>query len=153
MHEFSIAEAIAGQVTRYARPGARVRGVEIVVGALRGLDPEAMQMSWQAVTLGTPLEGAALEIESKAWAISCGTCGREWTSRVPFVTCECGNDAPDPHGTDELDLVALTIEDDDNLEEGPSSEDGAAAGDATRPDADSGPGGDATGRSPGAVAD
>jgi hydrogenase nickel incorporation protein HypA/HybF len=113
MHEFSIAEAIAGQVGRYSRPGARVREVEVVVGALRGLEPEALQMSWQAVTFETPLEGSALRIEQKPWTISCGRCGRGWTSPVPFVTCECGNETPDPHGTDELDLVAITVEDDE----------------------------------------
>jgi hydrogenase nickel incorporation protein HypA/HybF len=129
MHEFSIAEAIADQVARYARPGARVREVEIVVGALRGLEPEAMQMSWQAVTFETPLEGSVLTIESKPWTINCSSCGREWTSRVPFVTCECGNETPDPHGSDELDLVAITVEDDEPAEESPGDADAATIGD------------------------
>ena len=39
VHEFSIAEALAGQVRRHAPPSGRVRGVEISVGALRGLEP------------------------------------------------------------------------------------------------------------------
>ena len=113
MHEFSIADAIATQVARHARPGARVRDVEIVAGALRGIEPEALLMSWQAVTFETPLEGCTLTIEQKPWTIACGNCGRTWASPVPFVTCECGNDVPEPHGTDELDLVALTIEEDE----------------------------------------
>jgi hydrogenase nickel incorporation protein HypA/HybF len=142
MHEFSIAEAIAGQVARYSRPGARVREVEIVVGALRGLEPEAMQMSWQAVTFETPLEGSLLTIDSKPWTIKCGICGREWTSRVPFVTCECGNETPDPHGSDELDLVAITVEGDENGNDSPGDLAGTAA------DA-----GGATGASPAADAD
>jgi Zn finger protein HypA/HybF involved in hydrogenase expression len=50
VHEFSIAEALAGQVEKHARPGARVHAVEIVVGALRGIEPEALQMGWRAVT-------------------------------------------------------------------------------------------------------
>jgi hydrogenase nickel incorporation protein HypA/HybF len=150
MHEFSIAEAIAGQVARYARPGARVREVEIVVGALRGLEPEAMQMSWQAVTFETPLEGSVLTIESKPWTIDCGSCGREWTSRVPFVTCECGNETPDPHGSDELDLVAITVEDDEPdgdaaPGDGPGPADDAGSGDGAGPvaDADAATAGDA----------
>jgi hypothetical protein len=32
---------------------------------------------------------------------------------VPFVDCECGNSTPQPHGTDELDLVAITVDDED----------------------------------------
>jgi hydrogenase nickel incorporation protein HypA/HybF len=143
MHEFSIAEAIAGQVARYARPGARVREVEIVVGALRGLEPEALQMSWQAVTFETPLEGSVLTVDSKPWTISCATCGREWNSRVPFVTCECGNETPDPHGSDELDLVAITVEDDEPGED-------AAPGGGASPAAAAGSGG---GVAPAAVTD
>jgi hydrogenase nickel incorporation protein HypA/HybF len=138
MHEFSIAEAIAGQVARYARPGARVREVEIVVGALRGLEPEAMQMSWQAVTFETPLEGSVLTIESKPWTIDCGTCGREWSSRVPFVTCECGNETPDPHGSDELDLVAITVEDEEPDDGAPAAGTGPTADAGTATDEDGG---------------
>lgn len=113
MHEFSIAEALASQVDKHVRPGVRVRQVEIVVGALRGIEPEALQMGWQAVTMDTRMAGATLLIEQRPWAISCSVCGRAWTSPVPFVSCECGNQTPEPRGTDELDLVAVTIEDED----------------------------------------
>ena len=128
MHEFSIAEALAAQVQHYARPGARVREVEIVVGALRGLEPEALQMSWQAVTMETPLEGSVLAIEQRPWSIACPDCGRTWTSPVPFVACECGNETPDPHGTDELDLVAITIDDEPATEPPPGASPSAGGG-------------------------
>lgn len=133
MHEFSIAEALAAQVQHYARPGARVREVEIVVGAVRGLEPEALQMSWQAVTMETPLEGSVLTIDQRPWSIACPNCGRTWTSPVPFATCECGNETPDPHGTDELDLVAITVDDDEPANEPPpaappAAGDGAVVG-------------------------
>jgi Zn finger protein HypA/HybF involved in hydrogenase expression len=114
VHEFSIAEALAAQVEKHARPGARVHSVEIVVGPLRGIEPEALQMGWRAVTMETRMEGAALSIEQLPWAISCPACGRNWTSPVPFVSCECGNETPEPHGTDELDLVAITIDDEED---------------------------------------
>jgi hydrogenase nickel incorporation protein HypA/HybF len=112
VHEFSIAEALVVQVERHAAPGVRVREVEIVVGALRGLEPEALEMCWQAVTMETRLEGSVLKVEQRPWSLSCSQCGRTWTSPVPFVECTCGNPTPDPHGTDELDLVAITIDDD-----------------------------------------
>ncbi len=122
MHEFSIAEALAGQVRRHAPPGRRVRGVEIRVGALRGIEPEALQMGWQAVTAETALEGATLEIDSLPWTLDCRTCARSWTSDVPFVTCECGDSAPVPTGTDELDLVSLTVDADEPEEVGAASD-------------------------------
>jgi hydrogenase nickel incorporation protein HypA/HybF len=113
VHEFSIAEALRDQVLRFGPPDTHVSGVDIRVGALRGLEPEAMQMSWQAVTLGTPLEGAVLTIEQLPWTITCSLCGRSWESRVPFVSCECGNETPAPVGGDELDIVSLTVEEEE----------------------------------------
>lgn len=110
MHEFSIADALAGQVSRHA-PAGRVVSVELRVGALRGIEPEALRMCWDAVTHGTPLAGSSLEVETLPWALSCPACGRSWTSRVPFVTCACGDGGPIPTGGDELDLVAITVDD------------------------------------------
>jgi hydrogenase nickel incorporation protein HypA/HybF len=109
VHEFSIADALAGQVTRHAPPG-RVVCVSMRVGALRALEPEAMRMCWDAVTHDTRLAGSELEIESLPWTLVCGTCGRTWTSPEPFVTCECGNEAPVPTGSDELDLMSISVE-------------------------------------------
>ena len=113
VHEFSIAEALATQVLSYAPPGARLRGVEIRVGALRGLDGEAMQMAWEAVTFGTSMAGVVLEIDQRPWSITCSVCGREWTSPIPFVSCSCGNETPTPMGGDELDLLALTVDEEE----------------------------------------
>lgn len=124
MHEFSIAEALAGQVRRYAPPGRRVRRVEIRVGALQGLEPEALRMCWEAVTYETELAGSVLDLDLRPWSISCGACGRAWTSHVPFVTCACGNETPRPTGTDEMELVALTVEE---------PEDGSVEGEQSPP--------------------
>jgi hydrogenase nickel incorporation protein HypA/HybF len=116
VHEFSIAEAIAAQVLAYAPVGKRLRGVEIRVGALRGLDSEALQMAWEAVTFGTSLAGSVLEVDQRPWSITCSKCGREWTSEVPFVSCTCGNQSPSPTGGDELDLLSITVEEEDGEE-------------------------------------
>lgn len=110
MHEFSIAEAILTQVRRYTPDDALVRDVSIRVGALRGLEPEALQMSWTAVIAGTSIDGATLTVDQRPWTITCSTCGRSWTSEVPFVDCVCGNTTPAPTGGDELDLVSITVD-------------------------------------------
>jgi hydrogenase nickel incorporation protein HypA/HybF len=111
VHEFSIAEALATQVATYAPATGRIRIVEIRVGALRGLETESLAMCWQAVTGGTPLDGSTLEVEQLPWTLDCGMCGRTWTSPVPFVTCECGNESPAPTAGDELNLVAISYDD------------------------------------------
>ncbi len=110
MHEFSIAEALADQVKRHVPEGAKVHRVEIVVGALRGIEPEALQMSWQAVTLDTVLEGSLLLIERRPWTLTCPDCGRVWESDTPFEDCACGGTVARPEGTDELNLIAITVD-------------------------------------------
>jgi len=113
VHEFSIAEALAAQVQRHAPAAGRVREVEISVGALRGLEPEALRMCWEAVTHDTPIAGAILQVDLRPWSITCSSCGRTWTSPVPFVVCACGDPAPVPTAGDELNLVALTIDEEE----------------------------------------
>jgi len=113
VHEFSIAQALADQVRRHAPVTAKVREVEIRVGALRGLEPESLRLCWEAVTTGTSIAGSVLQVDLLPWSITCPSCGREWTSPVPFVTCTCGEANPTPHGGDELDLVSLTVNDEE----------------------------------------
>jgi len=109
VHEFSIADALAEQVARHAPPG-RVTRVEMRAGARRGLEPEAMHLCWQAVTAETPLAGSELVVELLPWTIACDACGRRWESPEAFVECACGNASPLPDGTDELRLVAISVE-------------------------------------------
>lgn len=113
MHELSIAASIAEQVERHVPEQSVVRTVEIRVGALRGLEPTSLELCWQAVTQESRLAGAALVVDQLPWSITCSTCGRTWSSAVPFVACECGDTAPFPTGTDELELVGITIEDEE----------------------------------------
>lgn len=115
MHEFSIAQALAVQVERYAPATGRVRVVNIRVGALRGLEPESLRMCWEAVTIGTPIAGSALQVDLRPWSIHCPTCDRAWDSPIPFVTCTCGEAEPVPRGGDELDLVSLTVDEEEAL--------------------------------------
>jgi hydrogenase nickel incorporation protein HypA/HybF len=114
VHEFSIAEALATQILRHAPTGRRVREVEITVGALRGLEPEAMKMCWEAVTHDTSLAGSVLVMDMRPWTLACPACGRAWESPVPFAECSCGETSPRPTAGDELDLVSMTVDDDDD---------------------------------------
>jgi len=111
MHEFSIAEAIASQVRRYAPETGHVREVEVRIGPLRGLEPDSLHMCWEAVTIDTPIAGSHLILDMRPWSITCAECGRRWSSPVPFTSCDCGNSAALPNGTDELDLIAIIVDD------------------------------------------
>lgn len=114
MHEFSIAEALATQILRHAPAGRRVREVEIRVGALRGLEPEAMKMCWEAVTHESALTGSVLVMDLLPWSLACPACGRVWESPVPFAECSCGETSPRPTAGDELDLVSMTVDEADD---------------------------------------
>jgi Zn finger protein HypA/HybF involved in hydrogenase expression len=52
-------------------------------------------------------------VDQLPWTITCSVCGRHWESPVPFVSCECGNETPVPVGGDELDIVSLTVEEEE----------------------------------------
>lgn len=114
MHEFSIADALAAQILRRAPAGRRVREVEIRVGALRGLEPTAMEMCWEAVTHDTALAGSVLVMDLRPWTLVCPACDRAWESPVPFAECSCGEASPRPTAGDELDLVSMTVDEDDD---------------------------------------
>ena len=117
VHEFSIAEALATQVLRHAPARGVVREVEIRVGALRGLEPEAMNMSWEAVTHDTALAGSVLRMDLRPWTLTCPACGRAWESPVPFAECECGETSPRPTASDELDLISMTVDEEEDGDE------------------------------------
>lgn len=128
VHEFSIAEALATQILRRAPAGRRVREVEIRVGALRGLEPDAMEMCWDAVTHETALAGSVLVMDMRPWTLSCPACGRVWESPIPFAECSCGESSPRPTAGDELDLISMTVDDDDDAADATAAGGTAAAG-------------------------
>ncbi|MCC7408394.1 MAG: hydrogenase maturation nickel metallochaperone HypA [Phycisphaeraceae bacterium] len=64
MHELSIARALLDQVRRHTPTDATVRQVCVRVGALRAIDPRAMDLAWRAATVGTSLEESQLRIET-----------------------------------------------------------------------------------------
>jgi hydrogenase nickel incorporation protein HypA/HybF len=59
MHELSIAEAIVDVAVRHAA-GRRVTKVEVSVGALRQVVPDALDFAFGLVARGTALDGAEL---------------------------------------------------------------------------------------------
>jgi Zn finger protein HypA/HybF involved in hydrogenase expression len=69
VHELSIALSLAELVEAqlhgqlHAEPCTSVSAVDIRIGALASVVPEALAFAWDAVAQGTRLEGAALRIE------------------------------------------------------------------------------------------
>ncbi|TAN50081.1 MAG: hydrogenase maturation nickel metallochaperone HypA [Methylococcaceae bacterium] len=76
MHELSLCQSIIDTIEAEARKQhfSRVRSVRLEIGALAGVDPEALRFGWEVVNAGTPAEGAALDIiglPGAAWCFEC----------------------------------------------------------------------------------
>lgn len=111
MHELSIAQALVELAREHVPPRAIVRSIKLKVGPMRGIEPTALHWAWQSAIAGTVLDGSVLDLDMLQWTLTCPKCQRQWTSADLFAVCHCGYDRPNPSGGDELQLVALTVDD------------------------------------------
>ena len=113
MHELGIAESALRLALERARAegAARVTRLELRVGALSGVDIEALQFAFSAILPGTPAEGAALQIDPVPAVAYCPACQQDFTLEQHFF-CECpkcGRPSAVIKQGRELDLVRLEI--------------------------------------------
>ncbi len=114
MHELSIALGIIDVVNDEVqkRGEVRVTAVHLKLGALSGVDKDALLFSFDVASAGTPVEGARLEIENVPVAIFCSKCGEEKVIRsIQHLVCPvCGEHSGDVQRGRELQVVALELE-------------------------------------------
>ncbi len=115
MHELSIAASIVESVTEAAsaHSGARVKSVQLRIGALAGVVEDALQFCWQLATEGTPLAGAALEIRTLPAVVHCEHCGadEELPGVQSFRCPRCGEPSADLRQGRELEIESFEIDD------------------------------------------
>lgn len=110
MHELSIAAAVVELACRHAT-GRRVRAVQIRVGWLRQVVPEALSFSFGLMAETSALRGAALEIEMVPAVGRCRSCGAETTlESFPLACGVCGGFGLDILRGDELLVESLDLE-------------------------------------------
>lgn len=110
MHELSIAEAIVDVATRHAA-GRRVAKVEVKVGHLRQVVPDALQFAFGLVAAGTALDGAQLVIAHVPAAGRCRECGAESAMEgFPLCCGRCGGLDMDVLAGEELLVEALELD-------------------------------------------
>jgi hydrogenase nickel incorporation protein HypA/HybF len=114
MHELSIALAILdlAEEEAGALAGGRVVAVHLKLGALSGVDREALLSAYGLAREQSPLSGAELVIEEvpvRAW---CPSCGAERGVASPWeLNCSvCGTPAERVVAGRELEVVALEVE-------------------------------------------
>jgi hydrogenase nickel incorporation protein HypA/HybF len=112
VHELSLASAIASIASDHAR-GRRVTRVEVRVGALRQVVPEALTFAFELVVEGTELDGAELALEHVPVRVRCVGCGAEGEPNAfPLLCTACGSTAVQIGAGDELLVESLELEDD-----------------------------------------
>jgi hydrogenase nickel incorporation protein HypA/HybF len=110
MHELAITQGVVDAVTE--RTGtAPVAIVRVRVGRLAGVVPEAMRFCFELVAAGTPLDGAALEIEQPEGRGRCRTCGVEFVLADLVLLCGCGSADVEVLAGRELSVVSVVLGD------------------------------------------
>lgn len=103
MHEYPITQRIVEIATTQAEEnGARVTGINLVVGDRSGFIGESIQMYFDVIAEGTPCAGARLTIERVTPKLQCAVCGAYFTRKMFSFACpHCGGDGrPTKIGTE-----------------------------------------------------
>ena len=92
MHEAAISEALLDKLASLAglNGWSRILRVKVELGLLSGVVPEALGFAFEALSQGTPAEGAVLEMETESARFSCETCGDLDLNRLDFICPNCG---------------------------------------------------------------
>ena len=110
MHELALADAVVAIARDHAR-GQRVSAVDVKVGRLRQVVPDALAFAFELVAAGTEVEGAELRVEHVAVRVRCSRCAAESDAPdFPLACAECGSLDVEVVAGDELLVESLELE-------------------------------------------
>lgn len=112
MHELSIALSMIEQVERQASAqSGGVQSIQVKIGALSGVDVEALRFAWEIARAGTPLAETQLKIEFVPLQVRCPRCGVTRVTEIYSIACQ---DCPDAEqeivAGKELELISLEVD-------------------------------------------
>ncbi len=113
MHEMSLAGGILRLVeqTCEREPFKRVTQLRLEAGALSGVEVASLRFALEAMSPGTLIEHAVIDIDEPAAAAWCMACGQSVTIQCRTDACPvCGGYQIQPTGGTELRLVDLLVE-------------------------------------------
>lgn len=123
MHEYAIAERVIAVACEHAA-GHRVVAVDLRVGHLRQVVPDALAFAFEVASAETPAAGAELRIEPVAPVVRCDRCGVESEAReLPLACGGCGGLAVEVLAGEELEVASIEV-----LDDGAAAGGGPAAG-------------------------
>ena len=113
MHELSIAMSLVESLEEElsTQPDLTVKTVNIRIGVLTGLVPEALEFSWEVASNESILRGSKLEIETVDASGFCPDCEEERTiSNLQSFRCPvCFAPITDITGGHELEILTLEV--------------------------------------------
>ncbi len=114
MHEMSIVSGILESVRPFAREAGaeRVCTVNLRIGDMREVVPEALELAWEVLCEEDPLtEGCAFTVEEVHPRSRCLACGEEFAHDRFHLRCPvCGSRETSLVAGRELDIVSIEIE-------------------------------------------
>ena len=113
MHELSLASAILDTI-RGETGGGKQRPVRLGlrIGAISGVDAEALRFGFESLVKGSDLDGLALEIEAVAHRRHCSPCDRAFEAAEFDVSCpRCGEPRTTLVEGDQMEISWLEVED------------------------------------------
>lgn len=93
MHELSIAQNIVDIVKQNIAENelSSVAVIKLKIGEMSGVVTDSLEFGFQAITSGTVLETAKLDIEKIPFVFKCNSCGKQSTNEFGITVCpECG---------------------------------------------------------------
>jgi hydrogenase nickel incorporation protein HypA/HybF len=115
VHELSIVEALIEQVEKELRGSGhegRVTRLELQIGRLSGVNPEAIRFALELLSPDTPVEGAEVEIDQPRANCVCSACGAETPIEEIEHRCPaCGSTQISIEGGNELLLESIELQD------------------------------------------
>jgi len=107
----SLVDAACEEMTRLG--AIRVNSVHLRLGPLSGVVKDALLFSFEAATVGTPLQGARLEIQDVPVTVWCVVCSAERAlASITKRRCPvCDTLTPDVLRGEELELIGLEVVD------------------------------------------
>ncbi|MCL4539252.1 MAG: hydrogenase maturation nickel metallochaperone HypA [Bacteroidetes bacterium] len=114
MHELSIAQSILDIVRENlsANGGGRLKSVRVKIGELAGVVPDSLDFCFGAITKGTEMEEARLEIERTGIVARCDECGRDFPIEGLVFRCPvCESAGIKVISGNELRVVEIEVED------------------------------------------
>jgi hydrogenase nickel incorporation protein HypA/HybF len=116
MHEASIVESLIDLVRQNVPDAGRVRRVNVSVGLLSGVSPDAMQFYFEIMRQDTLNSRAELVVSLEPLLARCERCGRDHALSETLWLCPaCGAPALVFRNGDELHLRSVEVEDGEDL--------------------------------------